>query len=177
MFRKQQTSFFITMTRFNQETWEQNLRYRYNNGITGSIYGIPRQPTSSIPYGATMFVLEMKNINDKKNLEYPGRIMGISIVKNRPCVFKHNIYEDRNYNRFVYCGKFRLDRREMNIEQENMIQKLEQICFYGKTHLKRGQGITLLPQLQLQRLVTLPDICIRILENKLECSRSDIQND
>jgi hypothetical protein len=82
-----------------------------------------------------MFILEMNNDENK--------IMGIGMVKNHPIVGKHYVYEIGNYNRYVFIGKNRIDRKEMNEQEEEVMQAFDILCFKGDTHHKRGQGLTI----------------------------------
>lgn len=176
MFRRNNSNFYITLTRFSPDTFKQNYDYRIKNNIQGCIYGSPRQPTPSIPYDSTIFVFEMLNINDRKNDKYPGRIIGMSIIKNRPLPYHHHIYDDPNYNRFIYQSLFHIERINMSEHQENMMNRLDTLCFRGKCHMKRGQGFTLIPQKYLIINNDLAEICIELLREKFERSRDDVYN-
>ena len=134
----------LLTTRFNEKTWEENRQFckRSVNGHQ-CIYSSPRPVSINIPPGGVIFVLEMHNgLN---------QIMGIGMIKNIPCE-KKNIYEDGNYNRVSYSGKFRIDRTEMSSSELEILTLLEKYCFKGKTHLKRGQGLTGFPVRMMYRL-------------------------
>ena len=64
----------------------------------------------------------------------------------------YNIYSKGNYNRFTYKGKYRIDYLEFDREESLIIKDLEDIVFKGKGHLKRGFGVTSVPQKKLVRL-------------------------
>lgn len=153
------------MTRFDTNTWIENTKFRSENRVDGCIYASPRSPSLCIPIDSVVFVLEMLNINQKKSIGYPGKILGIGIIRNRPKPYTFHVYEDRNYNRYLYAGNYRFDRRDADAIQEEMFLKLDEVCFKGKTHLKRGQGITLFPQrlLQLEMFHPLAEICSQLL--------------
>jgi len=121
-------------TRFNDMTWEQNMIYRTKNNIK-CIYGIPYEISSKIFVDDDIFVIEM---NNSKN-----RIEGIGLIKNRMCNDKYyKIYQDGNYNRYIYKGKFHLTRDELLNSNEELVRILDYILFKEKTHLKRGSGFT-----------------------------------
>lgn len=136
----------FAVTRFNNETYYQNQRWRENNKYIGCIYNTPRQIKSNIPLMINVIVFEMNNSINK--------IVGIGLIKNTViCDKYYKIYSDQNYNRYSYKGKYRIDiellrekmLREMNFENIKWIEKLELLLFKGKTHFKRGHGIQELP--------------------------------
>lgn len=136
----------IATTRFNMDTWNENSTYRKKKDFTGCIYGCPKRVASTIPIKAGVAILEMNNSNNK--------IMGIGLIVNYLRVDKsYRIYEDGNYNRYVYLSKYRIDRSELKSNEEPLISYLEKIVFYGKTHLKRGQGITLVPDKKVKNFI------------------------
>ena len=138
MLKLKHTIFYITTTRFNNTTFKQNERYRLNHNIEGCIYAVPNEMPNYIPIKSKVFVLEMNNDKNK--------IMGIGYLYNRPYIRKHKIYQDMNYNRYSYVGKHRVDRHDMTETQIQKLSLLEEMVFKGKGHLKRGQGITSVPQ-------------------------------
>jgi hypothetical protein len=177
MFRKNNTNYYIGMTRFDPNTWTENTKFRAENSIDGCIYASPRSPSMCIPIDSVIFVLEMLNINKKKDIDYPGKILGIGIIRNRPKPYTFPVYEDRNYNRYLYAGNYRFDRQEADAIQEVMFLKLDEVCFKGKTHLKRGQGITLFPQrlLQLEMFHPLAEMCTQLLYHYQRTTRDVLQ--
>ena len=50
-----------------------------------------------------------------------------------------------NYNRYTYKSRIRVDRDELTERELKFIEGLEELVFYGSTHIKRGQGITKVP--------------------------------
>ena len=125
------------VTRFNNNTWNENVRWRERNTFNGCIYNSPVYIKDSIPLLTTIYVIEMNNDQNK--------IMGIGKIINKVYTDKnYRLYEERNYNRFTYRGKTRIDRKDLDIESECFL-RLEKRLFKGKAHLKRGQGITKVP--------------------------------
>lgn len=128
---------FIATTRFNNETWEQNMMWRRSNEWEGCIYGSPMEMKEDIYKGALVIILEMNNdIN---------QIMGIGLVKNRVMNDKYRIYKWGNYNRYTYKSEYRIDREELDDAEEKVFNILDQLLFKGSRHSKRGQGITSMP--------------------------------
>lgn len=127
---------FIVTSRFNNSTLRENQEFRDRSQL-GCVYCAPVMVTTKIPLDSIIFVLEMNNeIN---------RIVGIGMVKNHPVCGKHRVYVNGNYNRFVYCGKYRIDRKNMTEDEENIMQAFDILCFKGNTHMKRGQGLKSFP--------------------------------
>ena len=153
-------NFNIAITRFTNETYLQNKFWRERNSYDGCIYGCPVKISYVIDPDIILFVLEMNNTTNK--------IMGISVIQPMSCVgYKYkvnakdnandivctkytkkvNIYDDKNYNRFIYSSKYRIDISTdfIPISFYRKILILERMIFYGKSHCKRGQGIQLIP--------------------------------
>lgn len=128
---------FIATTRFNNETWGQNEKWRRENGWEGCVYGTPLEIKEDIYKGALVVILEMNNDINK--------IMGLGLVRNRVTNDKHRIYKWGNYNRYTYKSEYRVDRDEMDEEENKIMNMLDVLLFKGSRHLKRGQGITSLP--------------------------------
>ena len=63
------------------------------------------------------------------------------MVKNHAICDKYKIYEKENYNRYVYRGKNRIDRSELNKDELEIIEIFDILCFKGYNHQKRSQGI------------------------------------
>jgi len=133
---------FIITTRFTNETWQRNQEFRKRKKFP-AIYGTPQPISKIIPADCTLFMLEMNNDTNK--------IMGISMLKNHPFYNKYSIYENTNFNRYIYIGKYHIKREEMS-EQENIIMMVFDIlCFTGNTHLKRGANLKQFPLMMLYR--------------------------
>lgn len=128
----------IATTRFNKDTWIQNKRWRENNNFKGCIYGTPLMIRDNIPLGRNVFILEMHNDENE--------IKSIGFIKNR-VIFdkKYKIYNWGNYNRYIYKGKYRINKTELTPDELFTLKILEKLVFKGSRHLKRGQGITQLP--------------------------------
>jgi len=135
-YKKEFRNFLLT-SRFNNSTWSENQKYRMNKTNLGCIYCAPEQITTHIPQDSILFILEMNNDTNK--------ILGIGMVRNHPTVHKYMVYENGNYNRYVYTGKNRIDRTEMSEKEEEIMKFFDIICFSGKKHMKRGQGIKSFP--------------------------------
>lgn len=127
----------LATTRFNDFTWEENCKMRQLNPVAKCIYAAPIQITSRIRFDSNVFVIEMNNQKDQ--------ITGIGLIKNHPVAGKYTVHSIPNYNRFVYIGKWRIDREDMTENELDILRLLEAICFRGTNHSKRGQGITALP--------------------------------
>jgi len=161
------------VTRFTEKTWNENSNFRYRNGCKGCIYAVPRPISPSILEDEFLIVFEMINglplrkrnkRKDEDVLQSSGYIAGIGILRNttrKP----YPIHSDSYYNKCLYKSIFRLDRSEWlgKREESNCITKIEDICFRGYTHLKRGTGITRIPAVQIQ---TREDI-LKPLENMI----------
>jgi hypothetical protein len=133
----------ILTTRFTNNTWNENQKYVHcsneqNEGKKKKmIYCTPIPISSKIIPECFCAVLEMNNDTNQ--------IIGIGLIPNIAYHRKKNVYEDFNYNRYSYFAKKRIDRSEFSVEEEEIISILENVCFKGYGHLKRGQGITILP--------------------------------
>ena len=131
----------ICVTRFNDETFKQNQSYRNENKIK-CIYGTPVKITENILPSTNIMVIEM---NNSKNI-----IEGFGIIKNKLAPSPngkrcHYIYNDNNYNRYIYKSNNRIDKDDLNKDEKKIIRKLEDILFKTKGHMKRGQGIQNIP--------------------------------
>ena len=129
----------LATTRFNIQTWNENQQYCSESNIgRGCLYGTPMRMKDNIPIKADVMVLEMNNSTNK--------IMGIGWVKNYVHMDKYyKIYNDGNYNRYVYKGKIHISREMFDQKDMNIIEVLETLLFYGSRHSKRGQGISEIP--------------------------------
>jgi hypothetical protein len=128
----------IASTRFNQQTWNENSLYRERKMFEGCIYCAPLQLSPKIPINSLVFVLEMNNTSNK--------IEGIGLIKNFYQSKKHIVYDEKNYNRYVYKSNYRISRDELYRFNSTLVNAFEYILFKGKTHLKRGSGITSVPE-------------------------------
>ena len=122
----------IATTRFTDETFFENELYRECHTNVACIYGAPQPMSPFIDHKSIVFVVEMNNTT---NL-----VMGIGLIRNQYVINKRlKVYSTGNFNRFVFKGKYRIDRGE--IPQE-LVDILEILLFTGKTHMKRGAGFT-----------------------------------
>lgn len=122
----------LLTTRFNNATWQENCAYKERNQINGCIYGSATKIKETIPLNNLVYIIEMNNSLNK--------IEGIGLVRNIAHFDKYyKIYSAGTYNRYIYKSNYRIDRA--NLDKE-LVKILDNICFKGKTHLKRGIGFT-----------------------------------
>tara|TARA_B100000035_G_C21017802_1_gene562746 strand:+ start:977 stop:1453 length:477 start_codon:yes stop_codon:yes gene_type:complete len=130
--------YYLTTTRFNNETLTQNKEYCKKHNIKSCIYGSPMRIKGNIPVKSDVFVLEMNNSKNK--------IQGIGLITNFVyCDKRYNIYKDGNYNRYVYKGQNYLDLECLSKIEQEIINVLEILLFKGAKHSKRAQGICEIP--------------------------------
>ncbi len=146
----------LSTTRFNEITWQENCAYRTKYNLSGPIYCSPMKMRENIPIDTLIFVIEMKNLKKKKKTDSGGCIEGIGLIKNRfiPTEerYKYAIYEDGNYERYIYKGSYRIDRNILQNYNLKLVKILDDILFNGKTHLKRGNGFMRVPDKLLKNL-------------------------
>ena len=140
--------YIIATTRFNKETWQENTDWRETNNYKGCIYGTPKELSVDITPNMPIFVLEMNNDENK--------VKGIGLIKNALFIKEkdknklqktsYRIYNDRNYNRYIYKSNYRIDSDSVNLKEKKIIEIFNVLLFKGPKHLKRGQGITLVPK-------------------------------
>jgi hypothetical protein len=126
----------LAVTRFDNNTYQQNKKWRESRQYNGCIYGSSVKIKQSINPDVFLIVLEMNNSLDK--------IEGIGVIKNSIVHKKYDIYDDKNYNRYIYKSNFRLDKKDFDRNTIEVIEKIEKLLFRGKSHMKRGQGINIL---------------------------------
>ena len=131
----------LTTTRFNTKTWSERERWINNNNWKGSIYGTPIRVKNKIK--RTMIVLDMHN--DKNEIKAIGLVKNHFMLGDK----KHQVYDDRNYNRYIYKSDYRivLDNNEIELLpiEKKIIAILNTLLFKGACHSKRAQGITEVP--------------------------------
>jgi len=147
-YKKNLKSFLLT-SRFTNDTWNENTEYRKRKKIE-CIYCSPDTITNTIPIESIIFILEMNNDTNK--------ILGIGMVKNHPYVNRFTVYNEGNYNRYVYVGKHRIDRNEMSEEEDRIMKVFDILCFTGNKHMKRGQGLKSFPIEMLYKCSTKLDL-------------------
>lgn len=138
--------FTVVTGRFNSETLISNYEYRRRHEFK-CMYCCPSKLSPKILHDTLVFVIEMNNSTNM--------IEGIGLIKNKPEMEKYyKVHLDGNTNRYIYIGKYFIDRKTMENYNPQLVQILEQILFKGKTHSKRGSGLTIIPQKVLKL-----DIC------------------
>lgn len=152
----------LMTTRFNNNTWSENEKYRQQNNKIGCIYPTPVVNNSKIAPDTILFILEMNNEDNK--------IMGIGMVRNHIIIKKYRVYSDENYNRYTYIGKTRIDRSDMTEEEETIMKVFDVLCFTGPRHMKRLQGIRAFPMDMLykcSKIVDLVDFIAKMFKHRL----------
>jgi len=127
----------IGVVRFNKKTWEENKAWKEKNNYTGCVYGMDKELPKIIDYGSSIFVIEMNN--------YLNKIMGIGFIYNlyRPDN-RRKIYENDNYNRYVYIGNKYKSREELLEINGQIVKFLDIMLFTGSRHFKRGHGLSVI---------------------------------
>jgi hypothetical protein len=128
----------IASSRFNQQTWSENCSYRERKKITGCIYCTSLQLSPKIQQNSLVFVVEMNNTHNK--------IEGIGLIHNMIQYNKYFVYDNGNYNRYIYRSNYRIDRVILCHYNPTIVKAFDHILFKEKTHLKRGAGITTIPE-------------------------------
>jgi hypothetical protein len=128
----------VVTGRFNNETLDTNYQYRKKNNLK-CIYCVPMELSPKISYETPVFVIEMNNSTNK--------VEGIGLIKNKPESNRYyKVHSDGNTNRYIYIGNYFIDKEIIERINPKLIHVLEEILFKGKTHSKRGCGLTLLPE-------------------------------
>jgi hypothetical protein len=140
----------IMTSRFNNSTWNENKAFLETKPKLGCTYCSPTRISKDIPIDSVMFILEMNNDTNK--------MMGLGMVINHPYYRKYRVYQNHNYNRYMFVGKHRIDRSSMDETEERIMKALDIICFKGNHHMKRGQGLLSFPQLLLYRISSVLDL-------------------
>jgi len=140
----------LITSRFSNSTWDENRRFLSKKIKIGCVYCSPTLMSKKINLDSVMFVLEMNNDTNK--------IMGIGKVINHPKLRRYSVYNNQNYNRYVFTGKYRIDREDMNEEEEQIMKAFDILCFKGNYHMKRGHGLSAFPPLLLYRIKPVIDL-------------------
>lgn len=128
----------LCVTRFNNETYLENKKFRENNNIN-CVYSSPIKISDKILPNKELIILEMNNSTNC--------IEGIGVIKNKLFMKeKYRIYSDKNYNRYIYKSKYRIDKNELTSYEIIIIKKLENLVFKSPLHCKRGHGIQIIPK-------------------------------
>jgi hypothetical protein len=129
--------FYLGSTRFNTCTWIENQTCKKKEKIKGAIYGVSIKINDKYPLNSLIFVIEMNNDNNE--------IYGISLIRNSIVTDKkYPMYDNNDYNRFIYKGEYWIDREEILTENRIIIEMIENMVFKGKSHLKRQSGISII---------------------------------
>jgi hypothetical protein len=127
----------IASTRFNNATWNENSDYRVKHNKP-CIYGVNIKIADKYS-NSHMFVVEMNNSTNK--------IEGISLIRSKLVTDRYyQIYENGDYNRFIYQGQYWLSRDQISDKNPELIVIFDKILFKGKSHLKRMSGISVVSQ-------------------------------
>lgn len=128
----------VCVTRFNNETFNENKNFRERYNIN-CLYSIPIRITPNILPNAELIIIEMNNSENT--------IEGVGFIKNKQWLKeKYKIYNDRNYNRYVYKSKYRIDKDDFKNYELILIKELENLLFKTAQHCKRGHGIQIIPK-------------------------------
>jgi hypothetical protein len=148
--------FYIGCTRFNNDTYKENIDYRFKNQET-VIYGSALKIREIYLPDSLIFVAEMNN--DTNKIEGIGLIRN-SLVYNK----KHKIYEHIEYNRYIYNGKYWLKREILDNMDPDITKILDTVLFKGKSHLKCRSGISIITD----KLFSHWDYKLGILKEKIK---------
>jgi hypothetical protein len=162
---------YLMTTRFNNYTWNENIRFREKNPQIGCIYGTPDTTSEAILTDGIMFVLEMNNDTNQ--------IIGIGMLKNHVFIKKHRVYSNDTYNRYSYLGKHRIDRTEMTEEEDRIMKVFDHLCFRGARHMKRLSGLRQFPVDMLYRcskILDLVDFITQMFKRRLQSNTTTNTN-
>jgi len=130
--------FNVVTSRFNNQTLESNYNYRKKKEFS-CLYCCPSELSTEITYNSPVFVIEMNNSINK--------IEGIGLIKNKPELKKYyNVHSDGNTNRYIYIGNYYISKEIVDDLNQPLLLLLEDLLFKGKTHSKRGSGLTRIPE-------------------------------
>ena len=59
---------------------------------------------------------------------------------------KTKIYDNPDYNRYVYRGDYWLDRETILVEDKDIVRICDLVLFKGKSHMKRISGISVITE-------------------------------
>tara|TARA_Y100001970_G_scaffold279398_1_gene386652 strand:- start:4075 stop:4638 length:564 start_codon:yes stop_codon:yes gene_type:complete len=138
-------------TRLTNDTYYELKRYKQNNNMVDKcIFNIPiKLRYKNVAYDYPLIVLEMNNSRNA--------FIGMGFILNRTSGMcnSYDIYSNKNYNRYTYKSRFYIKLGKQkddyinyilpNEEYVSLFERLTNICFYGKGHLKRGSSFTAIP--------------------------------
>lgn len=144
----------VACTVFNDATWSENVDWRRRHRHPGCIYCSPTDiGVSTTSSGSTVYVLEMNN--DRNRVMGVGKIVVDAAscagaeAGNQLAERKFNVYASRNYNRYKFMGRERVDR-ETHIDPHPKLaavfRRLDWMLFHTPRHAKRGRGIQRIPK-------------------------------
>jgi hypothetical protein len=147
--------FYLASTRFNNETYRENIEYRHKKDIK-VIYGTCVRIQARYSLDTILFVIEMNNETNK--------IEGIGIIRNRLTDNKYKLYSNNDYNRCVYVGEYWMSREQiLNSDDPELVEIFDLILFKGKSHMKRQAGISVITKKLLTNWIyELPDLEQRV---------------
>jgi hypothetical protein len=125
----------LCTTRFNNKTYAEN---KVGRSILKTECYYANPCTIKNVKQRMMYVLEL-NVEENK-------IMGIGRVSNVLNGDVYKIYEDESYNKRYFSGGYRIDVDELNAGEKEFITAMEEICFRGRGHLKRGHRMLSFPK-------------------------------
>jgi len=128
----------VTCTRFSNETFGEHEAWMHKYKRTGCVYGTPVQISPRVLPREWMIVIEMNNDTN--------RVVGVGLIQNTPSSKRYRIHERHSYNRYLYEGQYRILASQMTITERAVMWIMERILFYDAHHMKRGQGISLVPR-------------------------------
>ena len=93
-----------------------------------------------------------------------NKIEGIGLIRNTLVNKRHRLYEHIEYNRYIYNGKYWLNREKLDLLDQEITQICDTILFKGKSHLKCRSGISIITE----KLFTHWDYNLDILKDKIK---------
>lgn len=127
----------VAVTRFSDDTWRENEKFRNAQNFPGCLYNSPTLIATTVPSDSNVFVIEMNNTQHK--------ILGIGLIRNTLHPRRIKVYSDDFYNRHTYYSKHRVAQEVFTEHERKLLVILEELVFYGSGHLQRGRGIQKLP--------------------------------
>jgi len=128
----------VVTVRFSNETLAANYSYRESHNYS-CLYCSPVELSPKICYNTPVFVVEMNNTTNE--------VAGMGLIKNKPAMNRYyKVHEYGNTNRYIYIGKYYMSREQIGQYNERLIRVLDECLFKGKSHSKRGSGLSLFPE-------------------------------
>lgn len=148
----------LLTTRFNESTWRENMAFRSKNEWP-CIYAVSQPITERMPIHTLAYVIEMNN--------ELNQIEGIGLIRNEIDPHRYKVYENLNWNRFCYKGKYHMHRAYLLEENPRLVHLLDTLLFKGKAHMKRGIGMTLITEKIKKRFANDTDANALVLEEAI----------